>query len=228
MICRATARRSRKSATANTGSAREPTSASTRTPTRTSGGERYTWSDLNGSGVWEPGEEGRREAAAVASRSNRWTPDSSFQFSERSPRGSSASCLRMLACGRASCGEASDSTSCARTRTGHSTRSPCRFPFQIPARTGESTPQTMGPRFRATTSARARGSGAHQHRAQCARRRQPLLDVGHHRNQALVRQVVAGGRIRAHLEPRPGERILRSARPPEHLSADAERPYQCR
>ena len=72
------------------------------------------------------------------------------------------------------------------------------------------------------------GSGAHQHRPQCARRRQPSLDVGDHGDQALHRAVVAGGRLRAHLEPRPGERILRSVRPQQRLSADAERPDQCR
>ena len=140
---------------------------------------------------------------------------------------SSASCLRILGCGQASCGEASDSTTCARTRTGHSTRSLCRSPFQIRARMGESAPQTMGPRFGATTSGQSSCAAARQHRPQCARRRQPLLDVGHHGNQALQQAVVAGGRVRAYLEPRPGERILRSGRPPEHLSADAERPDQC-
>ena len=71
------------------------------------------------------------------------------------------------------------------------------------------------------------GAAAPQHRPQCARRRQPLLDVGDHGDQAPYRAVVAGGRLRAHLEPRPGERILRSVCPQQRLSADAERPDQC-
>ena len=37
----------------------------------------------------------------------------------------SASCLRTSAFERVSCGEASDSTTCGRTRTGRSRRSPC-------------------------------------------------------------------------------------------------------
>ncbi len=43
--------------------ARGPIWASTGIPTRTSGGERYTWSD-DGNGVWEPGEEGHRRESS--------------------------------------------------------------------------------------------------------------------------------------------------------------------
>ena len=77
---------------------------------------RYTWTDLDGSGVWERGEESRPcGTAAVASRSNPWTRHSNFRFSERSLPGSSASCSRILPCGQGWCGEVSDSTTCART-----------------------------------------------------------------------------------------------------------------
>jgi hypothetical protein len=71
-------------------------------------------------------------------------------------------------------------------------------------------------------------ASARQHCPQCARRRQPLLGVGPHGGQALYRTVVARGRFRPCLEPRPGERILPSVGPQQRLSADAERPDQCR
>ena len=70
-------------------------------------------------------------------------------------------------------------------------------------------------------------SAAGQHRSQRAQLQQSLLDVGHHGEQALQQTMVAGGRVRTHLEPRSGKRIFRTARPTEHLSSDAERPDQC-
>ena len=53
-----------------------------------------------------------------------------------------------------------------------------------------------------------------------------LLDVGYHGDQALQQTMVAGGRVRTHLEPRSNKRIFWPGPPTEHLSAHAERPDQ--
>ena len=45
---------------------------------------RHTWSDLNGSGVWEPGEEGRLVGSRGGVAIESLDPDSNFHFSERS------------------------------------------------------------------------------------------------------------------------------------------------
>ena len=67
---------------------------------------------------------------------------------------------------------------------------------------------------------------AAERRSQRAGCRQSLLHVGRHGHPALQQTMVARGRVRAHLELRPGKRIFRADRPPEHLSAHAKRSDQ--
>ena len=114
---------------------------------------RYTWSDLNGSGVWEPGEEG------TARGQPRWRRDRiagprtrTADSSERLGAWIERELFANVGVRTGIVWRGERQHFCARTRTGRSTRSPCRARFPIPARMGESVRQTTGPRFGATTS----------------------------------------------------------------------------
>ena len=188
---------------------------------------RYTWSDPDGSGVWEPGEEGDLQGSRGGVALESVDPGLELPFVREVAAWIERELVANigLRTGVVWRGERQHSM---RRNANRAVRRVHGAGFYF--RSGAGRASRHGRRWARDSGlppqARACGSGARQHRPQCARRRQPLLDVGDHGKQAPDRSVVAGGRIRAHLEPRPGERILRAARPPKHVSADAERPDQ--
>jgi hypothetical protein len=79
--------------------------------------QRDSWSDLNKDGVWERGEEGGIIESRGSLELESLDPSCTCQSWKRSPCRWSASCLRTSAFEQVSCGEASDGTTCGRTRT---------------------------------------------------------------------------------------------------------------
>ena len=190
---------------------------------------RYTWSDPDGSGVWEPGEEGRlvdsRGGVAIESL------DPGLELPILREVGAWIERELFANVG---------------VRTGivwrgerqHFMRQNANRPFD--AFTVPVSISDPGPDGRAGTADDGPAIRGYDLRPELL----GLAPVNIVRNvpdadshywtwditatRRFTRTMVARGRLRAHLEPRPGERILRSVRPQQHLSADAERPDQCR